>query len=127
MEVRERIEEGSLTGRQDVEAGTRVGFASSMRTIMPLRMAGFDFLSFWADEALLPSYSRVAACFGEGWISGRGQSMIVVGGVSRLSGVIYGAVSSTTLRILEGDVGLMGLVRAIGWTNGGLGVRGRRG
>lgn len=94
---------------------------------MPLTMARFDFLSFWTDEALLPSYSRVAACFGEGWIRGRGQSVIVVRGVSRLSRMIYGTVSSTTLRILEGDVGLMGLMRTVVWTNGRLRVRRRRG
>lgn len=35
---------------------------------MPLSVARFDFLSFWADEALLPTDARVAAGLSEGWI-----------------------------------------------------------
>jgi len=54
------------TGRHYVDAG--VGIACCMRAIMPLPVARFDFLSLWADEALLPADPRVAACFGEGWI-----------------------------------------------------------
>lgn len=48
-------------GRHDVDTGADIVFSSGVRTIMPLSMARFDFLSFWADEALLPSYSRVTA------------------------------------------------------------------
>jgi len=47
--------------------------------------------------------------------------MIAVGRVSGLSRVIYyRAISSTTLRILEGDVVLMRLVVSVGWANGWL-------
>lgn len=84
---------------------------------MPLAVARFYFLSFWTDEALLPSYSRIAACFSEGGIRGRGQNIIVVGRVSRLSGVIYGTVSSPALGGLEGDVSLMWFIVAVGWAN----------
>ena len=97
-----------------------MGLASSMGTIMPLSMAGLNFLSFWTDEALLPPYPRVAACFSEGWIRGCRQSMIAVGRVPGLSRVIYRAIPSTTLCILEGDVVLMGLVVSVGWANGWL-------
>lgn len=86
---------------------------------MPLSMARFDFLPFGTDETLLPSYSRIAACFNEGWIRGCRRDLIVVGGVSRLSRVIYGAVSSPALRGLERDA-LMGFMMTVGWANGWL-------
>jgi len=85
---------------------------------MPLAVTRFDFLSFWADEALLPTYPGVAARFSEGWIRGCRQSVIVVGGVSMLSRVIYGTVSGPALRVLEGDVALMRLMLSVGWANG---------
>lgn len=105
------------TGRHDVDARVGVGFASSVRAIMPLPMTRFDFLPFWTDEALFPPHSRVAACFDEGWIGDCGQSVVVVGRVSGLSRVIYGTVSSPALRVLEGDVALVRLMMTVGWTN----------
>lgn len=66
-------------GRHDVNTGASAVLSSGVRAIMPLSMARFDFLSFWADEALLPSYSRVTTCFDKGWIRGGGKSVIIVG------------------------------------------------
>jgi len=66
------------TGRHDVEAMASVGLSSGVSAIMPLSMTGFDFLSFWTDETLLPPYSRIAARFNKGWIGGRRQNAVVV-------------------------------------------------
>ena len=90
---------------------------------MPLSMARFDFLSFWTDEALLPSHSRVTTCFSEGWIRGCRQSVIAVGRMSGLSRMIYGAISSAAFGILEGDVALMRFMVTVGWANGWFRVR----
>lgn len=67
------------TGRHDVDTRDGTGLACSMRAIMPLSMARFDLLSLWADEALFPPNSGVAACLHEGWIRGRRHNVIVVG------------------------------------------------
>ena len=84
-----------------------------MVAVMPLAVAGLDFLPLWADERFLPA----DAALGEAAFDvhgGRGGAL--VGGVLPCPVLVEGVLSVAGLAVLEGDAPLVEVV-------GGPGVR----
>ena len=107
-----RMSENKSKGRRTGWMG--IAQLRGVLAVVPLSVAGVDFLPVWADERLLPAHAAVrkAAFDVHGRSGGRG----LVRRVEPLPVVLQGLVPVAGLAVLEGDAPLVEVV-------GGPGVR----